>query len=63
MPCQICQVDPKAFQALQDCIYCGDYDTCEAVPSGDPNGFLINPIAGFGVDMNGAARWVGGERG
>lgn len=52
------QVDTAAYSALRDCIYEGDFDTCEAVPSGDSSGFLINPIAGFGIDLAGAARWV-----
>lgn len=47
-----------AYSALRDCISEGDCDTCEAVPSGDSAGYLINPIAGFGIDMAGPARWV-----
>lgn len=49
------QVDPDAFAALQDCIYSGNFDTCESVPAGDPNGFLINPLGGISVDMSGPA--------
>lgn len=49
------QVDPDAFEALQDCIYDGDFNTCEAVPAGDSNGYLINPLGGRPVDMAGPA--------
>lgn len=51
------QVDPDAFDALIDCIAQGDLDPCEQVPSGDDDGFLINPIAGVGVNMGGPARY------
>lgn len=49
------QVDPDAFTALQDCVFSGDFETCEGVPAGDPNGFLINPLGGHPVDMSGPA--------
>lgn len=47
-----------AFEALEECIYSGNFDVCEAVPSGEPSGFLINPIAGVAIDMAGPARLV-----
>ena len=50
-------MDPDAFDALINCIAEGDFDTCEDVPSGDTDGFLINPIAGSGVNMGGPARY------
>lgn len=49
------QVDPDAFVALQDCVFSGDFEICEGVPAGDPNGFLINPLGGHPVDMSGPA--------
>ena len=36
------QVDSTAFDALLECIAEGDLDTCEQVPAGDEDGFLVN---------------------
>ena len=51
------QVDPLAFDALEECIAKGGYALCEDVPSGDANGFLIQPLGGIAVDMAGPARY------
>lgn len=51
------QVDPDAFAALEACVAEGTYETCEEVPAGDDNGFLIQPIGGNAVDMIGPARY------
>lgn len=50
------QVDPDAYAALEDCAFSGDFDTCEAIPAGGSNAFLINPLGGKPVDMSGPAR-------
>lgn len=47
------QVDEVAFAALEECISSGNFEVCEAVPAGDPNGFLVNPLGGIPVDMAG----------
>ena len=52
------QVDSKAFDALLECIAEGDLDTCEQVPAGDEDGFLVNPLGGLAVDMSGPAGYV-----
>eukprot|EP00752_Nemacystus_decipiens_P010080 g8982.t1 len=49
------RVDEGAFQALEDCIYSGEYGVCEAVPAGEPTGCLVNPTGGRAVDMAGPA--------
>lgn len=51
------QVDEEAFKALEECIASGNVDVCEAVPAGNEEGFLANPIAAFAVDMAGPARY------
>ena len=51
------QVDEDAFQALEGCIYSGEYGACEAVPAGEPTGCLVNPTGGTAVDMAGPARY------
>ena len=51
------QVDEEAFKALEECIASGNFDVCEAVPAGNEEGFLANPIAAFAVDMAGPARY------
>lgn len=50
------QVDEEAFEALQECIFSGDSDSCEAVPAGESTGFLINPTGGVAIPMAGPAR-------
>lgn len=55
--CYTFQVDPDAFNALVECIAEGNFDTCEQVPAGVENGFLIQPIGGIAVDMAGPARY------
>ena len=52
------QVDSAAFDALIECIAEGDFDTCEQVPAGDEDGFLVNPLGGIAVDMAGPAGYV-----
>ena len=52
------QVDSDAFDALIECIAEGDFDTCQEVPAGDDDGFLVNPLGGLAVDMAGAAGYV-----
>ena len=52
------QVDSEAFDALIQCIAEGDFDTCQEVPAGDDDGFLVNPLGGLAVDMAGAAGYV-----
>ena len=54
----ILQVDSTAFDALIECISEGDFDTCEQVPAGDEDGFLVNPLGGIAVDMAGPAGYV-----
>ncbi|CAN0483879.1 unnamed protein product, partial [Scytosiphon promiscuus] len=49
------QVDTEAFDALTECIAQGDFDTCEEVPAGDEDGFLVNPLGGLAVNMAGPA--------
>ena len=44
-----------AFDALIECIAEGDFDTCQEVPAGNDDGFLVNPLGGLAVDMAGAA--------
>lgn len=51
-------VDEDAYQALEDCIFSGDFAACEAVPAGEPTGYLVNPVGGMAVDMAGPARYV-----
>ena len=51
------QVDSDAFDALIDCISEGDFDTCEQVPAGDEDGFLVNPLGGLAINMAGPARY------
>ena len=51
-------MDSKAFDALLECIAEGDLDTCEQVPAGDEDGFLVNPLGGPAVDMSGPAGYV-----
>ena len=51
------QVDNDAFDALIDCISEGDFDTCEQVPAGDEDGFLVNPLGGLATNMAGPARY------
>ena len=55
--CDAFQVDPGAFAALIECISEGDFDTCEQVPAGDDDGFLVNPLGGLATDMAGPARY------
>ena len=52
------QVDTEAFDALIECVAEGDFDTCEQVPAGDDDGFLVNPLGGIAVDMAGASGYV-----
>lgn len=52
------QVDSAAFDALTECIAQGDFDTCEQVPAGDEDGFLVNPLGGLAFDMAGPAGYV-----
>lgn len=54
-------MDAIDFQALEDCISSGDFDTCEAVPAGESTGFLIQPLGGLAIDMAGAARCAMGS--
>ena len=54
----IFQVDSEAFDALIECVAEGDFDTCEQVPAGDDDGFLVNPLGGIAVDMAGASGYV-----
>ncbi|CAM9112449.1 unnamed protein product, partial [Laminaria digitata] len=49
------QVDASAFDSLTECIYEGDFDKCEKVPSGEDGGFLIQPLGGIAIDMAGPA--------
>ena len=49
------QVDEEAFEALIECISSGDFDVCEEVPAGDDEGFLVNPVAGFAINLAGPA--------
>ena len=49
------QVDEEAFEALIECISSGDFDICEQVPAGDDEGFLVNPVAGFAINLAGPA--------
>lgn len=49
-------MDETAFQALVDCIYVGDYDTCEAVPAGESTGVLVDPVGANAFDMAGPVR-------
>lgn len=51
-------MDEDAFQTLEDCIFSGDFTVCEAVPAGEPTGYLANPVGGVAVDMAGPARYV-----
>ena len=51
------QVDSDAFDALIECISEGDFDTCEQVPAGDEDGFLVNPLGGLATSMAGPARY------
>lgn len=51
------QVDSFAFDALEECIAMGSYDLCEEVPSGDVDGYLVQPLGGIAVDMAGPARY------
>lgn len=51
------QVDASAFDSLTKCIYEGDFDKCEKVPSGEDGGFLIQPLGGIAIDMAGPARY------
>ena len=44
-----------AFAALLECIAGAEFDKCEQVPSGDADGYLINPLGGMAVDMAGPA--------
>ena len=53
----ILQVDTDAFDALIECISEGDFDTCEKVPAGDEDGFLVNPLGSLAVNMAGPARY------
>lgn len=50
------QVDPAAFAALTECIAEADFEKCDSVPSGDDDGYLINPLGGMAVDMAGPSR-------
>lgn len=50
------QVDPAAFAALTECIAESDFEKCDNVPSGDDDGYLINPLGGMAVDMAGPSR-------
>ncbi|CAM9570084.1 unnamed protein product [Ectocarpus sp. 13 AM-2016] len=49
------QVNEDTYQALKDCIFSGDFATCEAVPAGEPTGYLVNPVGGMALDMAGPA--------
>ena len=49
------QVDEEAVEALIECISSGDFDVCEEVPAGDDEGFLVNPVAGFAINLAGPA--------
>lgn len=51
------KVVPGAFAGLLACAYEGNFDTCEAIPQGDPSGFLVNPLGGLSVDMAGPSRY------
>lgn len=50
------QVKQGAFNDLLECVTVGDFDTCDAIKQGDPNGRLVNPLGGISVDMAGPAR-------
>lgn len=49
-------MDQGAFDTLVECVTQGDFDTCESVAQGDPNGKLVDPLGGISVDMAGPAR-------
>ena len=51
-------MDPEAFDSLVQCVTEGSFDTCEAVPQGDSNGFLANPLGGVSVEMAGPAGYA-----
>ena len=51
-------MDSEAFDALIECVAEGDFDTCEQVPAGDNDGFLVNPLGGIAIDMAGASGYV-----
>ena len=55
-------MDTEAFDALIECVAEGDFETCEQVPAGDDDGFLVNPLGGIAVDMAGASGYVSVER-
>ncbi|CAN0552792.1 unnamed protein product, partial [Laminaria digitata] len=49
------QVDSVAFDALTECVAEGNFETCDKVPAGDEDGYLINPLGGLATDMAGPA--------
>ena len=53
-------MDSDAFDALIECVSEGDFDTCENVPAGDEDGFLVNPLGGLATNMAGPARYYCG---
>lgn len=53
---RLSKVDEAAFEALQACTFSGDFDICEAVPAGHPDGYLVNPLGGVAASMTGPSR-------